>query len=418
MVLMKEQAVVVALLTFLATVGVSGVGGTTAGTGMGAHTVSFGLLALGATARPSSYSGETGRLVLAAAGAVGIAAVTVLSDAPTVVAVVAISVVAAGEGTATLIDDEAAGALAFAVVGGAVGAAAGVFGTEAGLAMVSGTVAFAVFAAATARSTGASLWLTVVSAAAGGWAVTLVDPSVSAGFLATGAFAVVGFAAGANLADAMTVSGASAGALLSYVVLVAGGVGWLVVLGAFVVTGSVATEYGRDEKREMGLAEHTEGRGFRNVAANGAVAFVAAFAYAVAPTEAVAQAAAFGFVGCMATATADTASSEIGSVMGEPRLITTLERVPPGTDGGVSWQGEVIALVSSVCVGVVAYLLGVVPAAGAAVGAFGGLVGVHADSVLGATVEGSYLENEGVNCSACAVGAVAAAGIGYSVYFL
>ncbi|MFN7132546.1 MAG: DUF92 domain-containing protein [Myxococcales bacterium] len=31
----------------------------------------------------------------------------------------------------------------------------------------------------------------------------------------------------------------------------------------------------------------------------------------------------------------DTLSSEIGGVFDSPRLITTLERVPPGTDGGV-----------------------------------------------------------------------------------
>lgn len=411
---MKEQAAAVALLFLASLAELSGEGGAPSSS----FSLSFGLLALGATARPSSYSGRLGRLLVAAAVAAGVVAVTAVSGVPTVVAAASVSAVVAGELAATMLDDEAAAALGFAVVGGAVGAPVAAFGTESSLALVIATAAFAVFAAATARSTGASLWLTFVSAALGGWAAVLIDPAASASFLVGGAVAVTVFAAGANLADAMTVSGASAGALLSYVVLVAGGVGWLVVLGAFVVTGSAATAYGRDEKVEMGLAEHNEGRGFPNVAANGAVALVAALAYALAPTTPLAQTAAFGFVGCVATATADTASSEIGSVMGEPRLITTLERVPPGTDGGVSWQGEVVALVSSVGVAVLAYLLGVVPAVGAAVGAFGGVVGVHVDSLLGATVEGSYIENEGVNCSACAAGATAAAGVGYAVYFV
>jgi uncharacterized protein (TIGR00297 family) len=114
----------------------------------------------------------------------------------------------------------------------------------------------------------------------------------------------------------------------------------------------------------------------------------------------------------MATATADTASSEIGSVAGKPRLITTLERVPPGTDGGVSWQGEVITFVASVAVGVVSYAVGVLPAGSAVVAVFGGIVGAHADSVLGATVEGWLLDNEGVNLSASAVGALTAGTVG------
>jgi uncharacterized protein (TIGR00297 family) len=211
----------------------------------------------------------------------------------------------------------------------------------------------------------------------------------------------------------MTVSGASAGALLSYVVLVAGGIGWFVILAVFVATGSATTAYGRETKVEIGLAEHDDGRGFRNVFANGVVAFVAVILHAVSSSPAVESFAVLGFVGCMATATADTASSEIGSVAGKPRLITTLERVPPGTDGGVSWQGEVITVAASVAVAVVAYLVGFVTVEYAAVAAFGGIVGAHADSVLGATLEGKYLDNEGVNLSACTVGAVTAGSVGY-----
>ena len=178
-------------------------------------------------------------------------------------------------------------------------------------------------------------------------------------------------------------------------------------------TTKTAEIVGRDEKTEMGLAEHTEGRGFENVAANGAVALTSAVAYAAAPNPTVELAAAFAFVGCMATAAADTASSEIGTVTGYPRLITTFEHVPPGTDGGVSWQGEGVTVVAVTIVGTASVLFGVLQPPGAFVAAFAGLVGAHVDSVLGATVEGRYLGNNGVNLSACTTGALVAASFAF-----
>lgn len=403
---MKKRAVAVQvtfLLLFL----------TEAFGGGGETTVSFGLLSLGATARPSSYSGEYRRLFLAAVSVALVVVVTEASGVPTVVAVVAVSGVVAGEVAATIVEDEAVGAFVFSVVGGFVGAAGGVLATGSLSVPVVAATAFAVFAAITARSIGASVWLTVVVAGFGGWTATVVEPSISVVFLVGAAVFVVALSVGAYLDDAMTVSGASAGALLSYVVLVAGGVGWFVVLGVFVFTGSATTKYGRDRKEEIGLADHDSGRGFRNVFANGSVAFVAVVVHAVSSSPTVESFALLGFVGCMATATADTASSEIGSVAGNPRLITTLERVPPGTDGGVSWQGEVITFAASVAVGVVAYAVGILSIEYAAVAALGGIVGAHADSVLGATVEGWILDNEGVNFSACAVGAITAGAVGH-----
>ena len=410
---MKESAVGVALLIVVASFALpEGWLGT-----QPSASAAFGFLLLGTTARPASYSGEHGRLALAAVVASVVAAAPFVSDFPSAVAVVSVTAVAVGEGVAALLDGEAEGTLGFGLVGGTVGGAAGYLATGASPETVVAVVAFAVFAAVTARSVGASLWLTVVVAALSGWLATfVVEPSASIIFVGGAAVFVVALAVGGYVDGAMNVSGASAGAFLSYVVLVAGGIGWFFVLVVFVATGSATTKYGVDEKEEMGIADHDAGRGFRNVAANGAVAFVAVVVYAVSASPTVEAVAALGFVGCMATATADTASSEIGTVVGgEPSLITTLERVPPGTDGGVSWQGEVITVVAAVFIGVVSYLVGVLPAEAAAVAAFGGVVGAHVDSLLGATVEGRLLDNEGVNLSACASGAVAAGAVGYLV---
>jgi uncharacterized protein (TIGR00297 family) len=112
----------------------------------------------------------------------------------------------------------------------------------------------------------------------------------------------------------------------------------------------------------------------------------------------------------MAAALSDTLSSELGGLYDNPRLITTLERVPPGTDGGVTWQGEVFGLLGAVVVAGVAFgLLPDVSPLGAAAVAVGGLVGMTVDSLLGATVEGPGFGNEAVNFAATLVGAVVSA---------
>ena len=382
----------------------------------GAASLSFALLALGAT--ETKIGDDQRRAVVSAALAVGaVVASTAVFGVSEGVAVGALAAVGVGEAVVYPLKDggrviDSVSAPVYILGGGAAGAFGGVLvDASASLAVTVGF--FAAFAAGTSRALEANLWTTVIAAAVGAWAAAAVGATASASVLVVAAVGVAALAGAANLADVMTVSGASAGAFLSYVVLVAGGVGWFLVLGVFVVTGAATTAYGRDEKTEMGLAEHTEGRGFENVAANGAVALTSAVVYAAAPNATVELAAAFGFVGCMATAAADTASSEIGTVTGYPRLITTFEPVPPGTDGGVSWQGEVVTVVAVAVVGVAAVLVDVLTPSGAVAAAFAGLVGAHVDSLLGATVEGRYLGNSGVNLSACTTGALVAAAFAF-----
>ena len=78
----------------------------------------------------------------------------------------------------------------------------------------------------------------------------------------------------------------------------------------------------------------------KNVISNGLVAFLmAAFGSYYLPL-------AGGFIGAVATATADTLASEIG-VLQEPRLITTFKKVPAGTDGAISILGTSAAIVGA-----------------------------------------------------------------------
>jgi uncharacterized protein (TIGR00297 family) len=104
------------------------------------------------------------------------------------------------------------------------------------------------------------------------------------------------------------------------------------------------------------------------------------------------------FVGSVASATADTVASEIGVTGGSPYLITTLERVPPGTNGGVTLMGEAVALASAGAISLLAFFLGVIDPITAVACTLAGLVGTNLDSIAGATVENrGIIGNAGTN---------------------
>ena len=211
-----------------------------------------------------------------------------------------------------------------------------------------------------------------------------------------------------------SVTGMLTGILVGLITIVLGGFGWFVALIAFFGIGGFASKYRYDEKRELGVAEANEGaRGTRNVLANAAVAVLAVVGFAASP-QLDADAAIFvlGFAGSLATAMSDTLSSELGVLYGEPRLVTTLEEVDPGTDGGITIEGTVAGLVGALLVAVIALaLLGVSPL-GAGLVAVGGMAGMLVDSLLGATIEGRGIGNQAVNFLATLSGAVVAAGGG------
>ncbi|QCC46519.1 DUF92 domain-containing protein [Halobellus limi] len=250
-------------------------------------------------------------------------------------------------------------------------------------------------------STGMLLWLFDALAVAVG---TL---DVVAGLAVTVALGIASYALGAA-----SVAGMLSGVLLGLLVIVFGGVGWFAVLISFFGVGSLSTKYRYDEKTERGIAEENEGaRGTGNVLGNAAVALVCVICFAASQSFPVdGTLFQYAFAGSMAAALSDTLSSELGGLYDDPRLITTFETVPPGTDGGVTWQGEVFGLIGSAVVGAVALALlpGVTPL-GAAVVALGGFLGMNADSLLGATVEGATFGNEAVNFAATLVGAVVSA---------
>nr|CAD7458432.1 unnamed protein product [Timema tahoe] len=118
-----------------------------------------------------------------------------------------------------------------------------------------------------------------------------------------------------------------------------------------------------------------------------------------------------GILGAFACSNGDTWASELGSVIGnkDPFLITTFQRVPRGTNGAVTPVGLVLSAVGGAVVGLSYYLvvlysvdphiLSLSPPQWPLVvaGAFGGFTGSLLDSLLGATLQYSGV-NEKTGC--------------------
>jgi uncharacterized protein (TIGR00297 family) len=383
-------------------------------------------------ARRGDY--EEGRLFglggFALAGA-GLAALAAGSSLPPAAFAVSVFALTGGAIAATVVQSTtsheflttagfSAGALVWGLAGG-LAAVAVEFGVT-GLTYPSSAVPFTtlVFLAATAAVAAALLRellferddpLVAVSVALLLWlfvglGVTVPPLRLGIGLVVTVLLGYVAYALGTA-----SVAGMLTGVLLALFAIVLGGYGWFALLVTFLGLGGLASKYRYDEKADRGIAEGNDGaRGSGNVLANSASALAAVLAFTASQgvLPAFAPAFRFAFAGAVAAALADTFSSEFGGLFDGPRLVTTFERVEPGTDGAVTWQGEVFGLLGAgIIAGIAAVFfdLGVI-ATGLVV--LGGAIGMTVDSLLGATLEGSRLGNQSVNFLATLSGAVAA----------
>jgi uncharacterized protein (TIGR00297 family) len=248
------------------------------------------------------------------------------------------------------------------------------------------------------------LWLFAVLAPLSEVSAAAAWERVVVALVVTSAFGWVSRALGAT-----SIAGMLTGVFLGLLAVVLGGYGWFVVLVAFFAVGSLSTKFRYERKAERGVAEPNDGaRGTGNVLGNSAAALIALLLYAahahVPLSDLVFQ---FAYAGSVATALADTLSSELGGLFDEPRLVTTFERVEPGTDGAVTWQGEVAGLAGAAVIAALSVVVFDLGALGAGVVVGAGVVGMTADSVAGATIEGDRLGNQGVNFLATLTGGVA-----------
>lgn len=170
----------------------------------------------------------------------------------------------------------------------------------------------------------------------------------------------------------------------------------------------VATSAGRRKKERLGTAEGRRGRSASQVAANlGLAALVSSSPLQSwladsrwVPHHAATPAMLFALaVAALAEAAADTASSEIGQVLGgRPRMVTSFKAVDPGRDGAISLAGSLSGVVAAA---IVAYA-GMWALGGGwilfKVSCAGAVFGLFFDSLLGATLEvRGLLNNDAVN---------------------
>ena len=230
-----------------------------------------------------------------------------------------------------------------------------------------------------------------------------------------------------------------------------GGWEWGVLLLAFFVSSSVLSFYRARDKRKL-AEKFAKGhrRDLGQALANGGLAALLAVLSKLLPVGGGGWEGAWFFAcaGAMAAVNADTWATELGVLSpNPPRLITTGRRVEVGASGGVTWLGTGASLGGALLIGLLGGLIlrqgWTVAGALLLAATVGGLAGSLFDSLLGATVQAIYrcdacgketerkvhgcgtqtrllrgwrwLDNDLVNFTASAVGALVAAGIGWGV---
>lgn len=230
--------------------------------------------------------------------------------------------------------------------------------------------------------------------------MTLNIPRILSGLLLSGLIGWAGYRK-----ESLSASGVLGAIIVGTLIFGLGGWVWGLVLIAFFVSSSFLSHYRQTDKE--GLAEKfAKGhcRDLGQTLANGGWGAVLAIIYASSLNPLLWAA----FVGTMAAVNADTWATELGVLNPvPPRLITTGQRVPVGSSGGVSTLGTLAALGGGLFIGAVALAMEWIAALWQhtslpwmdlwliPVAIVGGLAGSFFDSLLGATAQAIYY------CDAC-----------------
>ena len=217
----------------------------------------------------------------------------------------------------------------------------------------------------------------------------------NATMLALAVVVCAGFAYFAYRAKTVDASGVFAAVLFGIILITFAGVPWFLVVISFFILGSFFTKFRYAEKVFLGVEQGKSGRrGYMNAFANALVGVAGAILFGITGSEIFAAL----FLGCIATATADTLASEIGVTGGTPYMITTLRPVPAGTNGGVTVLGELACLFGATIICGLAFVLEVAPWYVCLIGIAAGFFGTNMDSLIGALIENKgVIGNSGTN---------------------
>jgi uncharacterized protein (TIGR00297 family) len=195
-------------------------------------------------------------------------------------------------------------------------------------------------------------------------------------------------------------------------IIVWGTLGWpgYLVVGFYFLVGSGVTRIGMAEKEAAGIAEKRSGaRGPENVWGSALTATLCALGVLLLPS--LRPLLLLGYVASFCTKLSDTTASEVGKAYGKHTfLITTLQAVPRGTEGAVSWEGTFAGVVASVAIAIVGWGVGLIDLLGVAWCILAAFIATNLESVIGATLQSKYtwLTNEVVNIFNTLIGAIAA----------
>jgi uncharacterized protein (TIGR00297 family) len=201
--------------------------------------------------------------------------------------------------------------------------------------------------------------------------------------------------------------------------------GWLYCV-LYLILGQGVTKVGFAKKEKLGIAESRGGRrGPENVWGSAATSLICAILYSreVSFFDMNRKLLLLGFVAALATKLADTFASEIGKAYGKTTfLITTLERVKPGTEGAISAEGTAAAALGGLLLSTFGYFLGFINFPSICISTMAAFVATNAESLIGATIQGKkgfgFMTNEVVNFVNTFIGGVLAIVVGRFILHL
>ncbi len=220
--------------------------------------------------------------------------------------------------------------------------------------------------------------------------------------------AIVALAYFGRMLDALgSLSAVAVGATISAAL----GLPGLAILVVFFVVGSAATRMGYRTKAARRVAQERGGaRGWQNAWANGGVPALLALVAGAVPPE-LRELMLVAYAASVATAAADTCSSETGKAYGRRTvLITSFRAVAPGTKGAISLEGTLGGLLGACLVASSGAVVALHSWPAAGVVGVAGLVGSLAESVVGTVAERrGWLDSHQLNVLNTLIGAGTAA---------
>ena len=196
--------------------------------------------------------------------------------------------------------------------------------------------------------------------------------------------------------EKLTLAGGLTGGLIACGIYLGAGFTGIAMLGTFFILGTLATSLGMKTKHMLGVAEHDKGRRTAGqVIANGGIAGILGLLAWIYPHQS--NILAVMMAASLSSATADTLSSELGTVYGKRFYnILTLCKDKRGANGVISAEGTLAGIAGS-------FIIAAVYSIGFTFSSFiwivlAGTLGNFADSLLGATLERKgYIGNNTVN---------------------